>query len=483
VEDYVLLVVIIAICVAIVAQAEPVRAEFAQAVDTAIFRGTADSAAFSGVMEQYYGWTAAMICFPLLALFAVGVSIAAIAAWFGRRQMSPFSAERIGIVVFDVCIAAGGIKLAFGSRRFMPLALMLLAPLLARRMQWLVSWLGELLISVIDSGDAPAEKKDGSEARSCLPGRGLLWHMPAVIVGLAVLITISAQARENYNRYRTDSPIVRYKSVLKNMIVYQMFSPYARDFIRDNDLSGRCFNEWRWEGYLRWYCPKLKMFVGGRAQQAYDIDTYKIQRAILGGHLSPTELEKMKVRWIVVPWSGSYVPLMKKCVYARGAAWVPVFCDGENLVLANSLLPECQDTIRKCEAGALKYSSKAIEHFSRAMCLSSAKVNRREEAIRQIKESQQAEPIPMAYSTMGELCGGVKYFGPQIDYLERENRRLAGMDYEHLNGSEILRCRAAVLNMLGRYYHETEQRFELERISGEINALNELLNNVYEEWN
>lgn len=483
VEDYVLLAVIIAVCVAIVAQAEPVRAEFARAVDTAVFRGTADSIAFSGVMEQYHGWTAAMICFPLLALFAVGVSIAAVTAWFGRRQMSPFSAERIGIVVFDVCIAAGGIKLAFGSRRFMPLALMLLAPLLARRMQWLVGWLGDLLTSVIDSGDAPADKKAGSETRSHSPGMGLLWHMPAIIVGLAVLITISAQARDNYNRYRTDSPLVRYKSVLKNMIVYQMFSPYARDFIRDNDLSGRCFNEWRWEGYLRWYCPKLKMFIGGRAQQAYAIDTYKVQRAILGGDLSPTELEKLKVRWIVVPWSGSYVPLMKKCVYAKGAVWVPVFCDGENLVLANSRLPECQDTIRKCEAGAMKYSSKAIEHFSRAMCLSSAKVNRREEAIRQIKESQQAAPIPMAYSTMGDLCGGVKYYGPQINYLEGENRRLAGMDYEHLNGSEILRCRAAVLNMLGRYYHETEQRFELDRISREIGELNELMDNVYEEWN
>jgi len=481
VEDFVLLVMIVAVCVAIIAQAEPVRAAFARTVDKAIFKGVASNDSFRGIWQQYYGWTAAMIVFPMIALFASGVSLAAVSAWFRRRQMSPFSAERIGIVVFDVCIAAGGIKLAFGARRFMPLALMLLAPLLARRMQWLVGWLGDMAAGALEPAPAGGRRTGGAAAPHSV-GRGLMWHLPAVVIGLAVVFTISIQAVRNYNRYRTDSPIVRYKSVLKNMIAYQMFPPYAKDFIRDNDLSGRCFNEWRWEGYLRWYCPKLKMFVGGRAQQAYDIKTYQFQRKLLGGFFPPSELEKLKIRWIIVPWSGSYIPLMQRAAYNKGAAWVPVFCDGENLVLANSRLPVCQDTIRKCLAGQLAYPSKAIAHFSRAMCFSAASVNLPAEAVEEIKKAQQFEPISMAYRTMDRMCGRAGGIGRQVDYLEKENRRLASMDYNHFAGYDILRCRGYVLNMLARYYQATEQRAQQNRIGAEIHRLNGQINRVFDEW-
>lgn len=482
VEDFVLLVVIVAICVAIIAQAEPVRTWFANTVRDAAFKGVAARESFRGVWEQHYGWLAVMIVFPMIGLFALGVSLASISAWFRRRQMSPWSAERIGIVVFDVCIAAGGIKLAFGARRFMPLALMLLAPMLARRMQWLVGWLGEMAAG----GMVPAPvagKQAVSDAPPHSTGRGLMWHLPAIVIGLAVLVVIGIQTRRNYNRYRPDSPVVRYKSVLKNMIVYQMFSPYAKDFIRDNDLSGRCFNEWRWEGYLRWYCPKLKVFVGGRAQQAYSIETYKFQRQLLGGFLSPRELEKLGVRWIIVPWSGAYIPLMQKAVYGKGAAWVPVFCDGENIVLANSRLPECKETILKCVAGQLAYPSKAIAHFSRAMCFSAASVNLPAEAVTELEKAQQFEPIPRAYDVFNALCDRAGGIGSRIDYLERENRRLAGMDYNRLNGFEILRCRYSVLSMIAQHYRATEQRAEQARIAEDRRRLTDLMDRVLDEWN
>ncbi len=482
VEDFVLLVVIVAVCVAIIAQAEPVRAAFAKTVSDAVFKGVAASESFRGVMQQHYGWLAVMIVFPIIGLFALGVSLASISAWFKRRQMSPWSAERIGIVVFDVCIAAGGIHLAFGARRFMPLALMLLAPMLARRMQWLVGWLGEMAAGAMEPAPV-AGKQAVSDAPPHSMARGLMWHLPAIVVGLVVLFVIGIQTRRNYNRYRTDSPVVRYKSVLKNMIAYQMFSPYAKDFIRDNDLSGRCFNEWRWEGYLRWYCPKLKMFVGGRAQQAYSIETYKFQRQLLGGYLPPRELDKLGVRWIIVPWSGAYIRLMQKAVYDKGAAWVPVFCDGENIVLANSRLPECKETIRKCLAGQLAYPSKAIAHFSRAMCFSAASVNLLDEAVKELEKAQQFEPIPRAYEVFNFLCNRAGGIGSRIDYLERENRRLAGMDYNHLNGFRILRCRYSVLSTIGQHYRATEQRAEQARIAEDRRRLNDLMGRVIDEWN
>jgi hypothetical protein len=483
VEDVVLLAVIVGLCVAIVAQAAPIHRDFGQIIERYEFE-RASPDALREVQLQYYGWLTVLIVYPLIGLFTVGVSIAAISAWYQRRQMAPWSAERIGIVVFDVCMAAGGIKLAFGARRFMPLALMLLAPLLARRMQWLAGWLGD----IVTGRDEPARVKAGQSAARAdsAPARGLAWHLPTIIIGLAVMGIIGVQAVANYNRYRTDSPFVRYRSVLKNMIVYQEFPPHAKDFILANDLSGRCLNEWRWEGYLRWYCPKLTMFIGGRAQQAYAIETYKFQRDLLGGLLPLSKLQDMGVHWIIVPMKGTYNSFINQAVFSQGAVWVPIFYDGENIILANSRLSECQEVIRRCLSGKLAYPNKAYAHLSRGMCLSSAAINLPKEAVADMKKAQQLEPISMSYAMLGDLYNRTRTILPsqgEISYLEGESRRLEKMDYHCLDGFEILRCRYYVLNLLGRFYAATEQQIELARVSAEAGELNDLMGRLIDEWN
>ena len=482
VEDFVLLAVIIGLCVVIVAQAAPVHNVFGKLVDKYEYERNVSADVLHGVRLQYYGWLTVLIVYPLIGLFTVGVSIAAISAWMGRRQMEPWSAERIGIVVFDVCMAAGGIKMAFGARRFMPLALMLLAPLLARRMQWLAGWLGGILVGRDESGRAKAGQTAAAKAHFT-PAQGLTWHLPTMIIGLAVMVVIGIQAAANYNRYRADSPLVQYRSVLKNMIVYQMFPPHAKDFILASDLSGRCFNEWRWEGYLRWYCPKLKMFVGGRAQQAYAIDTYKLQRDLIAGLAPLSKLQELGVRWIIVPMNSSYSSLIRRAVSDQGAVWVPIFYDGENIILANSRLPECREVIRRCLASKLEYPNKAYAHLSRGMCLSSALINLPKEAVADIKKAQQLEPISMSYPALSDLYNRMALPSQgEINYLESENRRLGQMDWRRINGFEILRCRYYALSLLDRYYSQTEQRSQAARVAAEAAELNALMSSILEEW-
>ena len=489
VEDFVLLAVIVGLCVVIVAQAAPVQAEFGKMIEDPS-RYKVSPMDEPGMKWQYYGWLTVLIVYPLIGLVAVGVSIAAISAWLGRRQMEPWSAERIGIVVFDVCMAAGGIKMAFGARRFMPLALMMLAPLLARRMQWLAGWLGDVVAGRKQPArGAPARAKARQSAKAqaakatVTPGKGLAWHLPAIVIGLAVMGVIGIQAVRNYNRYRADSPLVRYRGVLKNMIVYQMFPPYAKDFILANDLSGRCFNEWRWEGYLHWYCPKLQMFIGGRAQQAYAIETYKLQRDLLAGLAPLSKLQELGVRWVIVPMNSSYSSLIYRAVSDQGAAWVPIFCDGENIILANSRLPKCQEVIRQCLASKLIYPNQAYAQLSRGMCLSSAVFNRPDEAVSDIKRSQQIQPISMSYAMLGDLYSrAARPAQAEINYLEGENRRLAEMDWHVLNGIEILRCRDYALGLLGRFYRQTGQQGQAERVAAEREELGALIVGLYEKW-
>ena len=301
------------------------------------------------------------------------------------------------------------------------------------------------------------------------------------------------------------------------MIVYNMFPPNAKDFILANGLTGRCFNEWRWEGYLRWYCPKLKMFIGGRAQQAYSIQTYQIQQGIIGGlnpnlgkgtiqtlikEMSKTGaddpvdlLDAYKVRWIIVPWDGSfrhgmYARLIYKAAFEKaekdkpGSHWVPVFWDGENIILANSRLPECQEVIASCLRSRLAYRDKAYADLSRGMCLASAKINQPDAAVKDIEKAQQLKPISGSYVFMSMLFSLSKPpTQADLEYLESEDARLKAMDWHKMDGLEILRCRFYALNTLYSVYNARGQVANVRRIGDEMDKVDEQIGEAFDTWN
>lgn len=465
VEDAMLLPIIIGLCLVVVIQAYPVHEAFLKIYSS--FKANNYPEVFlNSIWWQRTGWRIAVLTYPLIALATFIVAVKAVLAWVRDRKLAPCSAERIGIAVFDVCMTMGAVRMAFGSRRFMPLACMMIAPLLARRMQWLVGWLGELVSAGSARKEAPKDNK------SPAPGTAAaLRPVPAVLIGLALIFTISRQTIDNSRFYDTDSPIVHYDSMLKNMIVYKEFCPLARDFIQANELSGRCFNEWRWEGYLRWYRPELKAFIGGRAQQAYAIDTYKLQQSFISGRESVEALEALQVRWIIIPQKKQrmYSRMINDACLKPGAAWAPVFFDGENIILANSRLPESRAVIDRCLADKLTYPNEALHHLSKAMCLMSSGVNRNEEALKELKASHQLQPIPGAYETLRTLYGRVKVpIQSEIDYLEQENRRLAKMEWRHMGGIDVLDSRGNVLNLLGQLYQRTQQFGQITRVQQQM---------------
>jgi hypothetical protein len=163
--------------------------------------------------------------------------------------------------------------------------------------------------------------------------------------------------------------------------------------------------------------------------------------------------------------------------------WVPIFYDGENIILANSRLPECKEVIRRCLASTLAYPNKAYAHLSRGMCLSSALINLPNDAVADIKRAQQLEPISMSYAMLSELYNRTALpSGGEINYLESENRRLEKMDYHCLNGVEILQCRLYALSLLDRYYRQTEQLPQVARVAAEAAELNALMSSILEDW-
>ena len=332
-------------------------------------------------------------------------------------------------------------------------------------------------------------------AARLLPALRRAW--PAFVVGTVVFFVIGVQTRSNLMRYLPFNPMVRNRGMLRNMIVYREFPPGCRDFLYDNNLKGRVFNEWRWEGYLHWYCPGLKVYLGGRAQQAYHVDTYKLQRRLLTGRESPSALEEMNVRWIVVPMTKlGYVKLLRAAVYSNAAKWVPVYCDGENIVLANSLLPESRDVIARCaegrvvigrrEAGKLTYRSAALAALSRGFCFSARPLQSPPKAIAAIKESQQHPrdwPIFQSYSALRDLYRVTPVKAKdEIAYFEAENRRLAAMDYRRRGGVEVLQCREWVLGLLADLYRADKNFKKLTWARQELKKVSDEIRGVVDDW-
>ena len=475
-EDVVLLAAIVVLAVAVFVQAKPVWREFGRFTDA--LQRNPNAMFLSETQLQRTGWLTALIVYPILGLFAFGAGVWVLADVLVRKSgLDRFDARRIGLLIFEVAMAAGGVHLAFGARRFIPLSLILLAPLLVRRVHWLLTELGRALPTIAAA-------------------------VPTIAAGVGLFALIGLQTYSNALRYWPGSPLVRYRSMLKNMIVYEQFPPGARHFLNDNDLNGRAFNEWRWEGYLRWYCPQIQTFLGGRAQQVHHIDNYKLQRNVLNGTESPDLLWKMNVRWVVVPWNSGYNLLLSKTIETNMARWVPVYFDGENTVLANATLPECAQVINACLEGKLKYRDPAIGALSQARALDCHVIRSRiadapKRALAALRIAERVRPIAGAYGLTDDLYQRTAVNSrDEVSYFEGEFKRLGQIDWRQRGGAEVLRCRQMTAILLIKLYQAMENQARQQKNPAAAKAfaakyawavdqarqLNEVMGDVAAEW-
>jgi hypothetical protein len=468
IADAVLLTVVIGLCIAVVARAWPV------------YQLMAARPEFKPYEEQRTAWLWAVLAYGALSFLAATVAVMAGAATWRRWKeegegVETLSARDVGLLIFEVVWAVFGVLMAFNARRFIPVGLVLCAPLVARELRWL---LGDLPKALVDRAP-PARAADklalGARqgVRSPQPAAvaagadvtsQVLKAMPFTIVAVVVICVVSLQAHQNLLAYLPGNPIQKERSVLKDMIVYRMFPPGPRNFFRANDLGGHVFNEWRWEGYLHWYCPRLSLFVGGRAQQAYSAETYKLQKEILSGEVDAKVLEspEMKIDWIAVPLGQNYDTFLRQVMLSPGAHWVPVYYDGENMVLANGFTPGGAKAVQQCLEGKFRYPNEvdpnshdpAVAQLSRAHAiLSPLTKTPKEQAVAAAKEAIRDRPMFAAYATLGDAYqASPTPMQPEVAYLRSENERLAKMDWRKENGLQVLRSRAWVLETLGNVY-------------------------------
>lgn len=256
------------------------------------------------------------ICFAVLMLLVVAAGIVlGMNAWRLERP----TAIQISQVVFETVLSLMVVYMAVNSRRFCPLACLIVAPLLAAQAGWALS------------------------------GRKWAWLTPLAAMGL--LIPVATLGRTVVLNYLPNNPSIPAGSVPQKMWQYHLaFPPKAAEFINLNpEVQGRTFNEWRWEGFLRWTCPRLSMFMGGRAQQVYNETTFLLRLVVLQGELTPDDASHVyrslagpgspnaKVAVLSMPESQS--PRAGE-VLAQGSPWQAIFRDANSAVYVIPDTPE-----------------------------------------------------------------------------------------------------------------------------------------------
>ena len=399
-----------------------------------------------------------------------GLWVIRLIAWGGRaprgraRQPAP-TAERAGTRVFEVVLVSAVVGMAFSARRFVPLAMFLLAPFLASQLSWLLR-----------------------------PRRRLL---PTVFASAGLLLAGAVCARRLVRHYHPDNPMFRQEAFLaggretfaQRMIFHQASFPVgAAKFVSANGVGGRVFNHWDWEGFLRWRCPRLKLWIGGRAQQVYDEQTCVKYDTILQDRRSASGIVAAEgVHLAIVPVADPYLhPALDALVVAPGAKWAIIYLDGRSAVLADTAHAETQRLVQLAAQGRLLYPDEGIAAASRAACVTSRAVKAPPPAAAQkiLMRAIALRPLPILYLLLSDTARSQDAVSARkwVEYFEAESRRLEDFGVNRAGGWDTLRCRLALAGLLAKHYQHVGRREPAAQWRSRGKRLGEQLKGLQERW-
>ena len=323
--------------------------------------------------------------------------------------------------LFDWSLGIILVLFAVFSRRLIPLAIPLLAPVLAlqlwrlidqTRKQWLISALG-----------------------------------------IIVLVLTSILFRQDLRIYASDYPHLNPGTQFeKTNYINNSFPPKMVKFINKNGLRGNILSAWIWEGYLHWNCPQIKIFMGGRAQQIYDEATLQDYDDILSGKSSLELLRRYGVKMIAIP--NIYDKVITKTVVDGN--WVILFTDGRSLLLADSTWPVARELSGRILKDRLVFDDHATAAMSQAaLTLSPAMHSNRPEVIRKLSEALQVQPWSWGYQQLAEILASDVENAPQIAaFFQMELSRLEDKGTDNHDGEGLIVSRIIIAMALTQYYNE-----------------------------
>lgn len=245
------------------------------------------------------------------------------------------------LIAFEVLLAVLTASMAVFSRRFIPLSLFTLAPILAARIWWLIK----------------------------------VTRWPWVIIGLGCMIFITSSGSHLLKNFRFYSLKLRFQNetFFEKMHHIRYFPAAITKFINRNHLAGNVFCDWPWEGYLRYYCPQLKFFIGGRAQQVYQEKTLRIFHEIFDENADlQTLLPQNGINLMILSNKENNFTLILNLLHTEN--WVIIFTDGQTFLLADTAAPSNRQMMQLVEQQQLIYPERFSALLSQAALLYHASI-------------------------------------------------------------------------------------------------------------
>ena len=264
----------------------------------------------------------------------------------------PDRQPQLEIVLFDFFLLGLLVIMTILHRRFIPFALIALTPRLARLIK----------STILD----PAKTTVIFRFKPYLP----------FILFLLFLIFCISSSIELWRHYHPDNPLQASQNLtsqpelFKRMVAFADLPSSPVDFLRDNQIKGRIFADWQWEGFIRWQYPALKLAVGGRAQQIYRETDFKLYLQVVAGQNAQKLLAKNHINLVLISLQG-HIPLVNELLYSPGASWTVIYLDNRAIILADSkseignhLAVNLLEEKLSFPAPHLKYLSKAMAIYT-----------------------------------------------------------------------------------------------------------------------
>jgi hypothetical protein len=492
------------------------------------------------------------------SLIVAGGAAVTGAVLFGRTRGSdtyrPAGPARLGMWAFDVLLSLLVVYMAFTARRFIPLAVVVIAPLVARQLQWVCSQRvvplpgmkpATIATGVVIAAASIAGIAQMGEAGLFLLGGvalSIIWLAnslrvnsfrvcPPAVLAIAVAVLAGQLAAEKLRYYNPANPVVGVESFYDRMVGQERQATKMTRFMRENDIEGRILHEWRWEGYLHWRVPELKLLLGGRAQQIYSEQDYYTGMSLRYGSDTRTtvrsddpfytrrELDRLDVHLLAAPTEPGWKWLLVRLTQEDPrSGWTYLYRDGRDALLADTNDPEKRRLVEQALRGEMDYPSRGIEAFSQASILRTragrsiaeklaqtgqGPKTTADRAFRLFLESLRLDPSRQAaieaFNLFSSLKENIRDLNANSDkpagqrpgdqlrqvYIDLLEAALAGMAERPLDqwgGYEILESRLILLRLLGEFYAQADRRERTQQVIQRVNRLRQAKSRLIEKW-
>lgn len=401
---------------------------------------------------------------PFLTVIGLTVllSLTHLLDWLHRRQsgLAPalrLTAPAVAWAIFDIILLSLVVYMAVAAQRFSPLAMLVAAPLLAQQLEWLLG----------------RDRRPWALAAACL-----LVLAPAALLGARVV-----------RHYSPASPVAGPESFLSRMANDSAVNPgNLAQFINDNEITGRIFQDWAWEGYLRWKCSsRLQLWIGARAQQVYTEDEYKERLSLMSdaNGVGPM-LSRLDIHLVAVPTTLAKA-LWPVLARRPQATWAVIYFDGINILLADCEHPGTRALVDAALENRLKWPSENIALLSRAICMSSTPVLRGGDtapARHLLRQSIARQANPLQTLTLVALStrsnGAMEESDAQ--FLADQYNRYAAAPQPQARGSMIVAMCSDIAKSLMKHYRLTDRLVETQYWEKQAAGQKRELDEIEKRW-